>query len=132
MRPDMRVHHRGGMPVLRVAAATDLQEPQDAPHVPVLTPATRKVLVMSLPNFTAEAACYPGGGYRRAPSAKPGPGASITPAGSTILVTDGEDIWCCEPCGSARGGLHLWCCGDEPCGSASGPASGFPATILRA
>ncbi|MBJ7330681.1 MAG: hypothetical protein JHC95_12350 [Solirubrobacteraceae bacterium] len=71
---------------------------------------------MTLPSFTADAACV------------------ITPAGpSTILITEGKDLWCCEPCGTGNyPGTHLWCCGDKPCGSAPGPASGWLPTTLRA
>jgi hypothetical protein len=87
---------------------------------------------MPLPNFTAEAACSPSGVHRGARNDDISH-RFISPAGSsTILVTDGEDIYCCDPCGSGPvAGTHIWCCGDEPCGSAPAGGSGIT-TILRA
>ena len=83
---------------------------------------------MSLPNFTAEAACHPPGGRYRDARSRRGRGLPehVAPAaGGTTLVTIGDNIYHCWDCGSMADGTVMQCCDPTPIASASGGVSGF-------
>jgi hypothetical protein len=81
---------------------------------------------MSLPNFTAEAACYPSGGRYTSPRERRHHiSPSMVTAATSYSVINGE-TYCCDRCGTYTDGSPMFCC--YAC--ASGPGvSGFGGSL---
>jgi hypothetical protein len=78
-----------------------------------------------IPGFTAEAACHPTSGRfrQRLTRREPGMDGVVTPARDTVFVASGDDIYCCDLCGSNPDGTHM-ICDCTLCASSPGGISG--------
>jgi len=75
-----------------------------------------------IPGFTAEVACYPSGGryLQHLTRRELGLNGVVTPARDGVYVSSGDDIYCCDFCGSNPDGTHIICdcvkCASNPGG----------------